>query len=306
MPGRVFISCGQRGDERHVAERVAELMKRRFGLDAYLAFKIQSLDDVMTITRELKSSDYFLFIDFKREPASPSDLPCSLFTHQELAIAHHLGFQHIIAMQQQGVPLEGFLRYVLSNPEPFSDADDLLKKLEALVEEKRWHRGYSRNLVPLNLTYTPHLGYGDHTGTNQMRVWEAQIHNGRADSAAIGTVCVLEYVLHPDGTRTDPDRSYLKWSGQAGYERTILPEDFAVVALFSIHAEERGIFLLSLRDAFPRLPVARADGEYELHYKVYANGFPLLRFHVRVSLCWKPPDSDDPPSTQAILVSTIV
>ena len=255
-------------------------MKRRFELQAYLAFKIQSLDDVMTITKELKSSDYFLFIDFKRDPAKPSDLPCSLFTHQELAIAHHLGFKQIIAMQEKGAPLEGFLRYVLSNPEPFSDADDLLKKLETLVEEKGWHRGYSRNLVPSNLTYTPSLSYGDHAGTHRMRVWELQIHNRRADSAATSTVCVLDCILHPDGTRTDPDRSYLKWSGQAGYERTILPEDFAVVALFSIHAEEQGIFLLSLRDAFPRIPLGRADGEYELHYKVYADGFPLLRLYV--------------------------
>ena len=305
MPGRVFVSCGQRGEERHIAERVERLLRERFGLEPYLAFKIQSFDDVMTITRELKASDYFLFIDFKRDSSRPTDLPCSLFTHQELALAHHLGFQKIIALQEKGAPLEGFLRYVLSNPEPFSDADDLLKKLETLVAEKDWHAAYSRNLIPSNLTHTPSLGYGDHTGSSRMRAWELQIHNRRPDAAAISTVCVLEHVLHPDGTRSQPDTSYLKWSGQAGYERTILPEDFAVVDLFSVHAEEPGIFLLSLRDALPRLPIARADGKYELHYKVYASGFPLLRFGVQVNLCWKPPDSDDPPSTQATLVSPV-
>jgi hypothetical protein len=162
MPGRVFVSRGQRGEERNAAERVAQLLRSRFGLEPYLAFKIQSLDDVMTITRELKSSDYFLFIDFKRDPSRPTDLPCSLFTHQELALAHHLGFHKIIALQEKGSPLEGFLRYVLSNPEPFSDAEDLLTKLETLVAEKDWHATYSRNLVPSNLTYTPSLTYGDH------------------------------------------------------------------------------------------------------------------------------------------------
>ncbi len=304
MAGLVFISCGQRGTERDVAESVAELLKARFGLNAYLAFKIQSFDDVMTITRELRSSDYFLFIDFARTSSTPADLPCSLFTHQELALAHHVGFE-IIALQQQGAPLEGFLRYVLSNPEIFSDADDLLKKVERLVNEKGWNPRYSRNLVPSNLSHTKPLVYGDHAGSSRMRAWEIQIHNRRPDTAAVNTVCVLESVSLPDGTRQRPDNSYLKWSGQAGYERTILPEDFAVVDLFSVRAGERGIFLLSLRDAYPRLPIVEADGEYQLHYKVHANGFPLLRFSVHVSLHWKFPDEDEPPSTRAILVSQI-
>jgi hypothetical protein len=118
MAGRVFISCGQRPPaEREVAERIRALLEDEFHLSAYLAFRIQSLDDVMTITRELKSSDYFLFIDFLRRPERSEDLPVSLFTHQELALAHHLGFKDIIALQQEGAPLEGFLRYVLSNPE---------------------------------------------------------------------------------------------------------------------------------------------------------------------------------------------
>ena len=259
----------------------------------------------MTITKELKSSDYFLFIDFKRNPSRPADLPCSLFTHQELALAHHLGFQNIVAMQEEGVPLEGFLRYVLSNPERFSSPDDMLNKLERLVENKGWHSRYSRNLIPSNLRYTVPLSYGDHTGASRMRAWEVQIHNRRPDAAAINTVCVLERVLLPDGTHIQPDSSYLKWSGQAGYERTILPEDFAVVALFSVHDKEPGIFLFSLRDVTPRLPIVQADGEYELHYKVYANGFPLLRFSIQVNLRWQPPDLDDPPSTAATVVSTV-
>lgn len=124
MAGKVFISCGQRGDERRIAKGIADLLEDDFELTHFLAFRIQSLNDIMTITKELCSSDYYLFIDFRRDPGKPEDLPCSLFTHQELALAHHLGFTEMIALQQEGAPLEGFLRYVLSIPVPFINEDD--------------------------------------------------------------------------------------------------------------------------------------------------------------------------------------
>jgi hypothetical protein len=73
MAGRVFISCGQRGSEKEVAIRIQDLLRKDFGLDSYLAFKIQSLNDIMVITEELRKSDYYLFIDFLRHPESPDD-----------------------------------------------------------------------------------------------------------------------------------------------------------------------------------------------------------------------------------------
>src|SRR3990167_6126292 len=106
MAGKVFISCGQRpGTERNTAERNAQILREEFHLNPYLAFKIQGLEDIMTITRELRTSDYYLFIDFKRDTNNGSEFACSLFTHQELTLAHHLGFQEIIALQQKDIPL---------------------------------------------------------------------------------------------------------------------------------------------------------------------------------------------------------
>ena len=129
MAGKVFVSCGQRNHERQLAERIAQLLKTEFGLKPYLAFKTQSLSDIMTITEELRSSDYYVFIDFLRTPDDSNDLACSLFTHQELALAHHLEFQDMIALQQKDAPLEGFLKYVLSNPECFDGESDLTDKI---------------------------------------------------------------------------------------------------------------------------------------------------------------------------------
>lgn len=291
MAGKVFISCGQRPPrEREVAEQLRALLEEEFNLEAYLAFRIQSLDDIMTITRELKSSDYFLFVDFLRRPNRPEDLPMSLFTHQELALAHHLGFRDIIALQQEGAPLEGFLRYVLSNPEQFSTPDDLIVKTRLLLQERNWHPDYSRNLTIEQLDWTTPLQYRDHTGTWIETVWQIRVHNHRPDVAAVGAVCILDSIALPDGRRAPaPDRSYLKWAGQSGYDRTILPTDFGDIDLLSVHLDGPGIFLHSLRDT-PREPIVRENADYRFHFKLFSQGFPLLEFSVNVRLRWEAPD----------------
>jgi hypothetical protein len=289
MAGKVFISCGQRPpSETAIARQVADLLRKEFGLTPYLAFRVQSLDDIMTITDELCSSDYYLFIDFRRDAIGQS-LPCSLFTHQELALAHHIRFEHMVALQQEETPLEGFLKYILSNPERFTDEEDLLKKIRRLVKERRWTPDYSRNLVVTELTFTPPLQYCDHTGASLQLVWQARVENRRSDVAAVDTVCILDYVQGPDQSKVPPfDRAYLKWAGQAGYQRTILPKDFGVVDLFAMRADTPGLFLHSLRDT-SREPILTNDGHYDLAFKLFSKGFPLLEFQVRVELQWSPP-----------------
>jgi hypothetical protein len=282
MVGRVFISCGQRGSEQSVSQKVAKLLHDRFGLDSYLAFKIQGLNDIMKITEELKASDYYLFINFHRK--NDADLPFSLFTHQELALAHHVGFRDMIALQEKGAPIEGFLKYVQSNPEFFENEEDLLKKIELLVRERKWNPGFSRNLILTGLSKlnTPII-YEDQTGQHFEFIWHARIENRRPDIAAVNAVCILDSIEFSDGEKLQsPDRSYLKWARHAGYNRTILPEDFAFLDLFSVHADQPGVFLHSALDSRHRPPIVTADGCYKLYYKLFSEGFPLLSFCVRI------------------------
>jgi hypothetical protein len=286
MPGKVFISCGQRAPrETKVAEAVGRLLYEKFHLKPYLAFRIQSLGDIMAITNELRSSDYYLLLDFKRRQKEPEDLPCSLFTHQELALAHHLGFrEQIIALQQKGAPVEGFLRYVQSNPTAFTTTSDLLKKFNILIEEKGWNANYSRNLVVAGLTKSDPFPYEDHTGGSKNIAWTAKIENRRPDVAAVEVVCILS-TINGDPCR---DRAYLKWADQSTYVPTILPRDFGQVVLFAIRPDKPGLFLQSLRDHRPREPVIRDNGDYDLAFKVFAREFPLLQFEVTVHLRWQP------------------
>ncbi len=289
MAGKVFISCGQRDHEQTIATRIATLLSSKFSLGTYLAFKTQSLSDIMTITEELRSSDYYLFVDFLRKPTGVQDPRSSLFTHQELALAHHLGFRDMIALQQKGARLEGFLRYVLSNPECFDGEDDLLERIEKLVRDRGWSPSYSRNLVFAGIqTYGP-LVYQDHTGPNTMKVWNAKIENRRPDVAAVRTVCVLDQIESSGLHTPSPDRSYLKWSGQHTYENTILPEDSAEVTLCCTHQNEAGLFLVSARDVVPRSPIIRDNGPNLLRFKVFSEGFPQLKFNIEFNLEWKQP-----------------
>jgi hypothetical protein len=289
MAGKVFISCGQRPpEETEAADRVSHLLRTEFQLEPYTAFRVQSLGDIMAITKELRAADYYLLIDFARRQDGPNDLPCSLFTHQELALAHQLGFrEQVIALRQEGAPLEGFLRYVQCNPEPFQSTDDLLEKVRRLVRSKGWNPSYSRNLVIGPVTQTDLLVYGDHAGSSMQVAWQTRIENRRPDVAAVGAVCILDS-MHYAGGQEVPcnDRAYLKWAGQAGYERTILPQDFGLIDLFAVRPDVPGLFLHSLRDT-PRSPVLTENGDYQLAFKVFARDFPILNFTVNVQLRWQ-------------------
>ncbi|MBN1827273.1 MAG: hypothetical protein JW958_13525 [Candidatus Eisenbacteria bacterium] len=293
MPGKVFISCGQRPpDERTHAEAVRRLLTEEFHLNPYLAFKVQSLSDILTITNELRTSDYYLFIDFVRRQSSPNDLPMSLFTHQELAVAHQLGFRdEMIALQERGALLEGYLRYVLGNPEQFGNQDELLEAVRRLVREKGWGPAFSRNLVVAGHEDVSCV-YTDHTGTATQRVWQIRIENRRNDRAALRTVCILDSLRDCEEREiVCADRAYLKWAGQAGYERTILPQDFGLIDAFAIRADRPGLFLHSLRDT-PREPIVTDEGDYVLRFKLFADAFPIVLFEVHFSLRWRPATTD--------------
>jgi hypothetical protein len=67
LSGKVFISCGMHlNEERQAVEAIRRLLTAKFNLPPpYVAVNVQSLGDIMNITKELRSSDYYLFIDFK-------------------------------------------------------------------------------------------------------------------------------------------------------------------------------------------------------------------------------------------------
>lgn len=300
MSGKVFISCGQRPPrEKSITDKVKELLKK-LKLDYFVAFEMQGVNDIDKIINELRSSDYYLFIDFYRR--DDKVWPISLFAHQELALAHHLGFKEIIAFKEKGVPSEGIFKYVVAHPETFENEGELLRKIEELVGNRGWTRNYSRNLIIQEIFPNPKnpWQYKDDTGLSSDYIWHANIENHRPDVAAVNTVCILDYIEFPNGKEENcDDRSYLKWAGhQREYQRTILPEDYGVIDIFAVRADQTGIYLHSNRDVTPRTPIIGEDGKHKFCYKVFSEGFPLLSFVVEVNY-----QHSSPNLTRAELVS---
>ncbi len=195
----------------------------------------------------------------------------------------------MIAFQQVGCQLDGFVKYVLSNLDTFRDEEELLAKLRATVKARKWEPTYSRNLVIEEHEFTNPFYYRDHTGTYNVRVYQVWVRNMRPDEAAVNAICILDYIEGPNGRTDSPDRAHIKWTGQGGYSRTILPMDHSAIDLFSVHADLPGLFLHSARDT-PRAAIVSDNGKYQLFYKLYAEGFPMVEFSIDVELAWKAPD----------------
>src|SRR5437763_7178299 len=126
MAARVFISCGQSKDTNEVetARQIGQRL-RQLGFSPYIAVEEQTLRGLQeNIFEQLRRSEYFIFVDFKRErlgDTSPSAHRGSLFSHQELAIASFLEIP-VIALQETGVKRDdGIIRFLQANAVPFSD-----------------------------------------------------------------------------------------------------------------------------------------------------------------------------------------
>jgi len=285
MSARVFISCGQREGERNVADAVAEWFTAR-GFRPYVALDAQSIQDVNSgILGELRRSDYYVFIDFRREAlAGDEQGECrgSLFSHQELAIAYAMGFEHAVFFRECGVRLEGVCAYMASNATIFDNRSEVSSLVADAVERRGWHPGYSRNLVvgPLRLTDEV-IQYRDLQG----RFLYADIQNRRPDVGASGVVARLSALQVAYGPRhVSPNRSPLKVTGQhLAFEQTIWPESHGAFDLLcvDVHRGSR-VSLNNALDVIPTPVLFDCVGEHVLEYEVFAHGFERVRFSVRL------------------------
>jgi len=277
----VFLSCGQRSSERELAKSVEKVITIDLNMDCYNADSVHGFDDVMSITERLAVADYYVMIDFKRDV----EVPLSVFTHQEFALARAWGIDKILVFQEEGLKSYGMLSYVLAHPIGFR-RDKLVETVRETILNQKWRPDYSRNLVISSVKPSELVVYGDHTGQSTARIWHLIIHNHRKDKAAVNTIAILDSVTlcKTDTLIISPDRSYLKWVHQKeGYLHTILPQDHAAIDAFAVRVGEHGIFLNSRHDMVPRQPIITEPGDYIFNYNIYSANFPLLTAAVRIN-----------------------
>lgn len=261
------------------------------------------------IIDELKNSDCFLFVNFRREKLSDESFRGSLFSNQELAIAYCLGFEQLLVVNQRGVASEGLLRYMGINTPMFGGYEDCVNVVESVLGKAGWRNDYSRRLRAGAL-HTATTQYNAATGLLTGVFLHLDIHNGRPDVAALECTTRLARLKHNGAWIDSPIRSPLKATGRNAYAHTIFPKsheafDILVVGSYlapytpvpsasglttmptsgSNHGSfSSGVFLNSAFDAVPAPSLPITVGAWELEYEIVAIGFPRLTVSVRVDL----------------------
>jgi len=294
MAGKVFISCGQRGCEVEIASKLSKWLES-VGYSPYIAIEAQSIQDVNSgIIDELERSDFYIFIDFRRDKIDCKKFQGvyrgSLFTNQELAIAYYLKFEKAIFFQQNGILREGLLKYMASNATEFSGENDLLEKVQKAVKDREriggWNSAYSRHLIAGRNNLSNEISsHRDHLQNifNNCKILQKQIINNRDDKATLHSAARLEKIKFNGIEIPVPDRTLLKATDLPSFDQPIWPKSYCTFDLLLISRNEpMNLYLMSAFDSVPRQPIISRIGNYELVFSVIADGFPLLMFNINI------------------------
>ena len=299
MSGKIFISCGQASDlERVVAREVAAWFESEGFSKPYVATQVQSIQDLNHgIVSALKSSDYYLFINFRREmlPMGSGDplFRGSLYTNQELAIAYAFGFEHMILLNQRYVERGGIFGTIVSNTPEFEKYDEVLPVVQRAVRSAGWFPQFSRQLVLEKIDWHD-TSYGERVpwegfDKTPYKIWVLQgsVSNRRSDIAGMSAVARLRSIQNKEGHTLElTDVTNLKVTDQMeAFQQTIWPASTGRFDLLAIDvARPYRVFLMSNYDNWPRRPILQASGSYRLEYQIVALGFAPLDFAVELEL----------------------
>lgn len=158
LQARIFISCGQQKgtDEVEIAHKIVEKLEK-MDFEPYLAVEEQTLKGMKeNILRRLRESEYFIFVDFKRERLyrlkngsfeDSGNHRGSLFSHQELAIATFLEIP-VLSFREKDVKEEdGILKFIQANCIEFADRHLLPSAIADKVREQNWDANWRNELL---------------------------------------------------------------------------------------------------------------------------------------------------------------
>jgi hypothetical protein len=282
---RVFISCGQskESDEAQVAHKIADLLRER-GFDPYIAVAEQTLRGLKeNLFEQLRKSEYFVFVDFKRELLADSPFHRgSLFSHQELAIASLLDID-VAAFQEKGVkPLDGLVQFLQANTIEFTDKNLLPDEVANIVHRRRWNPSWRNELLLEAPQFEDNVAvYDNRTGQSlgMAKYFHVNVRNHHREKLASNCCVYLESVIKRPDTNIELKTIEFKWAGTefpsvgiaAGTSRLFdalqIPHAQPNNVLFQVHTDSSTYI--------PRIP--QEIGEYELSYLVTSENFPPAR-----------------------------
>lgn len=221
---RVFISCGQRGDrEKDIGLAVEKHFSSR-GFETYFAEKVHSSDALSeNIFSYLKKSEYFVWIDFKRERLDNNDFRGSLFVNQELAIATFLKLE-VIGFVEEGVRREGIANYHIYNPKPFVDGSQIILSLERMTKD--WDKDSVNELAinydPSNISKKSWVKYNNEEAFADFYSLEILNRNKKEHArSCLGYVTRIKN-LHNGKELPSLPTVELNWSGLGDWKANIM------------------------------------------------------------------------------------
>jgi len=278
LRAQIFISCGQREDlgEVEIAHKIAAVLDKE-GFEPYVATKQQTLRGLKeNIFNRLSESEYFLFVDFRREQIQDiPDSACfrgSVFSQQELAVAAHQDID-VIAFQEEGVkPLEGILAFMQANCIRFNDRGTLPAKVLEVVKDRKWSSKWKNSLsieaevnVHRNVLRQPENVYAD--------FYHLIVRNNHLMKTARNVYGYLECVTDlKTGARVDFEAAEFKWAGYTLPNATIPPERTRKLDAFWLpYKYPNNPQFNAFTDSTQFIPRLHGPGEWQLEYSVISD-----------------------------------
>ena len=309
---RVFISCGQRPDARYsridtnnvnlakypefsVAKQIAKKLEK-LGFEPYIALEQQTLQGVKeAIFKKLETSEYFLFVDFRRErlyDEADSNLLSeefrgSLFSNQELAIATFQGHE-VLAFQEEGIKkTEGILKFIQANCIPFTDRKKLPNLVAQKIRKLKWKPDW-RNELCLDRDQTdyqdavaPNTGFG--------RYYHIRVYNKHKDKITRNCLAYIETVKDMSTGKTKSlELVELKWKGVIKETVSIIPKSFRYLDALHINQSNPTVAFLGINPfvvdwtGYEREYQISGIGDYEINYVIFSEDFPPCRAKFRL------------------------
>jgi len=287
---RVFVSCDQkRGtDQVEVARELADSL-RDLGFDPYVAIQEQTLRGVTeNIFKQLESSEYFVFIDYKRDRIKKlGGYRGSLFSHQELAVAKFLDLP-LIAFHEKGVLREGITGFIQANSTEFTDRKRLKKAIIKQVLEKmrggKWSPESGNRLV-LHRDATQYDDAINREGHTQ-RFFHVSVHNRHRRMAATNCYACLEEITAISGGENLFRKTVeVKWKGYMLPFANIRPGRSRAFDAVRIDHQMPEIGMPHVHTDFtPYSPPIIGPGEFLLRFIVTAEHFPTECINLKLRL----------------------
>jgi hypothetical protein len=280
LHAQVFISCGQREElgEVEVAQKLAAGLAEA-GFEPYLATKQQTLRGLKeNIFERLAQSEYFLFVDFKREliaGTEPALYRGSVFSQQELAVAAHLDIE-VIAFQEEGVkPFEGILGFMQANCVRFRDRASLPTLVMGAVRERGWSANW-KNALSIEGNVDIHRNVVRLPEGSPADFYHLIIRNNHHYRTARNVYGYLERVADlTTGGQVDFEAAEFKWAGYTLPNATIPAQSTRKLdALWIPHSDPLAPRFNAFTDSTHFIPRLRGPGEWRLVYSAISDTVP--------------------------------